>query len=561
MIEQQRMTWKSGTLALTLLLVFGVLVLAPLVLLCVAAIPANGVELEALRRLLSDSPVQQAFLRSMAVALLACGAASVVAIPIAIVALRCSPLTRRLIGLFGVLPLVMPAYLSAAVLQHLGSALELIAPLGVAGDRYAVGHVLTLILVFALHYLPLILLGLLTGLTKIDRSLEESARNLGAGRLAIWRRVILPLATPGYLLGASVMVLRVIEDAASPLVLGVGDMLAPQLLLRLGEAGLADPQLQAGALLLLFVSLLITAFAWSALLPPLNTETDRHCARSLRWRRLPGAVLAFLPLLALAAVTLAPLIWLVLIAVGMQWSEGLLPTGQQGIAYTTLLHQQWPGLVTTFGYAGIAALLTLLLGLLFGALTLTPGPIARSMRFVATAMLGLPGIVLALAYLHASARLDLYLDTSPELAWGALILIVALKQLPLAQRLIARELRALRHGSLAAARNLGAHGPALYLRIGLPALIATLGAVLLFGAVAAIQEVSVALVLIRDPAAPYAVTLFRSLQTAGDPAPWAAQGVLLVSFIATGLAIAFLLSRNACRSRAPIPSQSPRDQA
>jgi spermidine/putrescine transport system permease protein len=51
-------------------------------------------------------------------------------------------------------------------------------------------------------YLPFMLFPMSLGIAMIPRDLVDAARDLGAGRLMIWREVELPLAMPGILIGA-----------------------------------------------------------------------------------------------------------------------------------------------------------------------------------------------------------------------------------------------------------------------------------------------------------------------------------------------------------------------
>jgi len=51
-------------------------------------------------------------------------------------------------------------------------------------------------------YLPFMLFPMTLGIAMIPRDLVDAARDLGAGRLMIWREVELPLAMPGILIGA-----------------------------------------------------------------------------------------------------------------------------------------------------------------------------------------------------------------------------------------------------------------------------------------------------------------------------------------------------------------------
>jgi len=75
----------------------------------------------------------------------------------------------------------------------------------------------------------------------IDGAMEESALNLGARGWRLFRRVIFPLAMPGYLAGAALVFVKVFDDLGTPLVMGVTNMLAPQAYLRITSVGVDDP--------------------------------------------------------------------------------------------------------------------------------------------------------------------------------------------------------------------------------------------------------------------------------------------------------------------------------
>ena len=83
------------------------------------------------------------------------------------------------------------------------------------------------ILVQSIHYFPFILINLSASLRNIDRSMEESAQNLGAHGLRLFRRIVFPLAMPGYVAGAALVFIKVFDDLGTPLLLNVNNMLAP----------------------------------------------------------------------------------------------------------------------------------------------------------------------------------------------------------------------------------------------------------------------------------------------------------------------------------------------
>ncbi len=96
------------------------------------------------------------------------------------------------------------------------------------------------VLVQSLHYFPFILLNTAAALAGLDRSLEEAAQNLGSSGLRLFRRVLLPLALPGYAAGALLTFIRVIDDLGTPLMLNYTKLLAPQAYVRVTTIGLTD---------------------------------------------------------------------------------------------------------------------------------------------------------------------------------------------------------------------------------------------------------------------------------------------------------------------------------
>lgn len=69
-------------------------------------------------------------------------------------------------------------------------------------------------------YLPYVILTSYLALQAIDDSLIEAARSLGASRVMILRRVVLPLAAPGLIAGAVLIFVPVVGSFMEPRILG-----------------------------------------------------------------------------------------------------------------------------------------------------------------------------------------------------------------------------------------------------------------------------------------------------------------------------------------------------
>ncbi len=544
----QQTTWKRAGLALGLLVLLLALTLAPLGLLVRSGLPEAGAA-AALQRLLDDALLLQAVLRTLAVALLACGLASALAIPLAFAAVRATATVRALIHGLALLPLMMPPFLTAAVVRDLLATLDRIGAPQAPAALAPSGSSLTLVLAFALHFFPLVLYSVARGLADCDRGLQETARNLGAGPVEVWHRITLALATPAYVFGAALMVLRILEDVGSALVLEVDGLLAPLVLAGLATAGAPDTAQLGAVLALLLLSLLTVGLAWTELSRGSNLSTAAPGARPLRWSGAGARLWQALLVGGLAVLALSPHLWLVLMALGEPGSEGTLPAAFDPGALATALGGGLPALHSTLELAALAGALTLLLGLAAGRLPGIAGWPGGLTRSAVTLLFGVPGVVLALAYRDTAQMLAPGAADWPLLGGLALALVVSLKQLPFAQRLLAAPAPAHYHATLATARNLGAQGPGLAARMGLPLLAGPLLGLFALGAMAAMLELSAALVLLGGEDAPLAVDVFRALRDPAGAAAGATRGLLLVLMPGAALLLLYRILRRRRRRR------------
>ena len=72
------------------------------------------------------------------------------------------------------------------------------------------------------NYLPFMILPIYSVIIKLDHSLLEAARDLGAGSLTVFRRVILPLSLPGVVSGITMVFVPSVSTFAISRMLGGG---------------------------------------------------------------------------------------------------------------------------------------------------------------------------------------------------------------------------------------------------------------------------------------------------------------------------------------------------
>jgi putative spermidine/putrescine transport system permease protein len=123
-------------------------------------------------------------------------------------------------------------------------------------------------------YVPFMVLTLVGVIGRIDRSLEEAARNLGASRLRAFVEVTLPLSLPGILAGSLLVFALAISAYVTPVLLGGQNVLTLPMLIyqqvstsfNLGFAG-------ALGVVLLIVSLALV-LAYNSILGRLTGERE-----------------------------------------------------------------------------------------------------------------------------------------------------------------------------------------------------------------------------------------------------------------------------------------------
>jgi putative spermidine/putrescine transport system permease protein len=71
-------------------------------------------------------------------------------------------------------------------------------------------------------FLPFMALSILSSLERIDPAIPEAAKTLGASPLAVHRHVIIPLCTPGFAAGFTIVFSLAISAYVTPMLMGSG---------------------------------------------------------------------------------------------------------------------------------------------------------------------------------------------------------------------------------------------------------------------------------------------------------------------------------------------------
>ena len=108
------------------------------------------------------------------------------------------------------------------------------------------------------NYLPFMILPIYSVIVKMDNSLIEAARDLGANTFNVFRRVILPLSLPGVLSGITMVFVPSVSTFAISKMLGGGtEMMLGDLIEQQFLGGAYNPQLGAAISLVMMVIVVI----------------------------------------------------------------------------------------------------------------------------------------------------------------------------------------------------------------------------------------------------------------------------------------------------------------
>ena len=108
------------------------------------------------------------------------------------------------------------------------------------------------------NYLPFMILPIYSVIVKLDNSLVEAARDLGANSVNVFRRVILPLSLPGVLSGITMVFVPSVSTFAISKMLGGGtELLLGDLIEQQFLGGAYNPQLGAAISLVMMIIVVI----------------------------------------------------------------------------------------------------------------------------------------------------------------------------------------------------------------------------------------------------------------------------------------------------------------
>ena len=527
---------------------------------------STGPTLHYVRNILAKEAIRNGLANALWLAVATTIVASLLSVPLGYFQAKTDFVGKRLLGAGILVPMILPPFVGALGLRQVlgpyGVLNAALVGLGLMDQADVVDWFRTypfvgVVILQSLHLFPILYLNVVAGLANVDPSLEDAARNVGAGPWRVFSRVTFPLILPAYFAGAIIVFIWARTDLGTPLMFNFREVIAVQIFDRVSEP--SSPE--ANALVVVLLALVVVLY-WGA-----RRAFGRKAfgmmsvaSRTSVPQRLGRGATAWVWLLFGAVILLAvvPHISVILYSLKSEWQFTVLPAGLTLEHHRAALAHQWtlPSIRNSVAYSLGAVAINVFLGVWIAYVLVRKRFIGRGLLDAAVMLpLALPGIVLAFGYLNCFADWGdwfvehglwsenyLYPQANPVML---LVVAYSVRRLPYMVRSAVAGFQQTSRTLEEAALSVGA-GPARTLwRITVPLIAANLagGAILTFAF--CMLEVSDSLVLTQDDAFnPVTRTIFRiysSEYAITGEAVASALGVWAMVFLAATLLGASLL--------------------
>ena len=247
-------------------------VVAPIIMVVIYAFSASvgGFTLDNFAKMGTYTVV---FTRSFKLALIATAMCVLIGYPVSYKMSKEGPRFQRLAMVLIMLPMwinfLLRTYSWMAILENNGLLNQLFRKIGlialynnIFGTDISFFRMINtqgaVVLGMVYNYLPFMILPIYSVIVKLDHSLIEAARDLGANSVQVFRRVILPLSLPGVLSGITMVFVPSVSTFAISKMLGGGtEMLLGDLIEQQYMGGAYNPYLGAAISLVMMVIVVI----------------------------------------------------------------------------------------------------------------------------------------------------------------------------------------------------------------------------------------------------------------------------------------------------------------
>jgi len=459
---------------------------------------------------------------------------SVIGITIAFLLLRYEFPGRNLFSYLTILPMIMPPLVGVMgfvfIMGRAGTVnVVLMDYFGFSKPINFMYGIQGVLLVETLHLFPLMTLSIVDALGKISRSLDEAAESVGSRGLRKFWDITFPLTTPGYVSGALLVFIWTFADFATPLVVGMDNLLASQAYLnivqfvdrRLFKMGIVI----SAIMVILAILFLIIAKQYVAIKDYSSLSYSKIERKKISpWGR--AGVVIFLVLVLIFAFI--PYLGIALDSFGKGWALTPLPV-KYTLQYFERVSIETPKfIVNSLLYAGISVLLCIIVGVpVAWVMTRTKAPGREILDSLTTLILALPGTGIGIAYLRAFRDPLPFMNTALIGIWIVIPIVLGVRRLPYTVRGTFASLLIVHRSFEEAAESVGATKLKTFKDVTLPLIWKGVLVGSLYSFILALQEASATLLLVVPGHEMMTVGIFN-FYIGGSVNEAAALGLLLI---------------------------------
>ena len=473
--------------------------------------PSGEVGLQNFVNLIATPSYRRGLINSVITASLTLTTTTAIGVPVAYIMTRYIFRGKKIFTLLTILPLMIPPFVGALALVGMMGRNGIITNffqdfftwLGLnisLEDGLILPNIPGIVMIQTFHLWPLIYLNTSASLSKIDPTLEESARNLGASGFTLFRRITLPLALPGFAAGALLVFLWSISDLGTPIMLNFTDYSVFQAFNELTIQGGYREIASVISIVLTAISALVLLFVNKYVgLKEYATVRVGAAAKSIQ-RQISGKqnliVVLFLSILVLFSIV--PHFGTVVMAFTERPLYGeWIP---QGITFEYMFEALVDSntslsILNSLVYSLLASFAGIFLGASIAYLLVRKKFPGKSILDIISMMpFAIPGIVIGLGFIYVFSQ-PIVGNFRLTSFWYILVIAYSMRRLPYTVRSSHAVLKQTHVSLEEAATNLGASRIKTFTSITLPLIMPGLvaGAVLIF--ITSFTEVSTSLIL------------------------------------------------------------------
>ena len=463
----------------------------------------------------------------------------IIGVPFAFLTTRYKLPHASILKTLGTLPLILPTFIGAEawllLLGRNGILTQFFHSIGL--NTPSIYGWQGVVLVYTLQFFPFVFLMVSAAINSVDRSLEESARNLGASPWRVFRTVTLPVVTPSIASGALIVFCMSIENFGVPTIIGNDyKVLAEQAYSEFVSEMGGNPSM-AGALstVLVIITLALTilqkvfverkSYSMSSLRPPEILPLSKWKTR-FAWLYCAGLVF----------VSLAPFL-VVLVAAVTKTNGPVMYYGQFSLDNLAIALQSAPRpILNSFFLSTLATVIGMFFGMAVSYIVVRRrGWSGYTLDLVMMLPLVIAGSVLGIA-LAATYNSGPVVLTG---TWVILVLAYFVRKTPFSVKTTSALLHQIDASVEEASINLGVPPLRSFMKVVVPVMLPGIisGAIIMW--VTTLAELSSTIVLYYGPWSTMTVQVFQYIGS-GDFGPASAYGAILILSVIIPL---FLLNK------------------